>query len=65
MSATSDNKITLLSVFFIGSCLIVSISLYDLSKFKVRSILSASSVPAGKLTFSPSLQTQLLLLSSH
>ena len=31
----------------------MSISLYDLSKFKVRSILSASSVPAGKLTFSP------------
>ena len=53
MLATSDNRIILLPFFFIGSCFIVSISLYDLSKLSVRSILSASRVPAGRLTFSP------------
>ena len=53
MLEISDSKIILLPVFFIGSCLIVSISLYDLSKLSVRSILSASKVPAGSLIFSP------------
>ena len=53
MFATSDNKITLLSVFLIGNCLIESISLYVLSKLRVRSMLSASRVPAGRLMFSP------------
>ena len=38
--------------FFIGKFFIDLISLYDLSKLIVKSIFSASNVPAGKLTFS-------------
>ena len=65
MLATSDNKIILLSVFLIGNCLIELISLYDLSKLSVRSILSASRVPAGRLIFSPriAVSTSLIVIS--
>ena len=41
MLATSDNKITLLPFFLIGSNLIELMSLYDLSKLSVKSMLSA------------------------
>ena len=50
--AISDNNITLLPIFLTGNCFIELISLYDLSKLSVRSILLASSVPAGRLIFS-------------
>ena len=45
-----------------GICFIVSISLYDLSRFSVKSILSASKVPAGKLTFSPRIANSTSLI---
>ena len=60
--ATSDNKITRLLAFFIGICLIVFISLYDLSRLIVKSILFASNVPAGKLTFSPRIANSTSLI---
>ena len=53
---------TLLFVFFIGNCFIEFISLYDLSKFNVRSILSASRVPAGRLIFSPRIASSTSLI---
>ena len=62
MFATSDNKITLLPVFLIGNCLIELISVYDLSKLRVKSILSASSVPAGRLIFSPRIAVSTSLI---
>src|SRR6056300_721023 len=52
MLATSDNVITLLPDFLIGNCLIVSMLLYDLSRLRVKSTLSASRVPAGNLILS-------------
>ena len=52
MLATSASLTMLSLPFFSGNCFSFSKSLYDLSKLIVKSMLLASSVPAGKLTFS-------------
>ena len=50
--AISDSLTMLSLAFLIGSSLSLSKSLYDLSILIVKSIFSASSVPAGNRTFS-------------